>query len=406
MVDSGAPVKILTYTSLFPNAANPNLGIFIYQRLAHLAARPGNAVQVIAPVPYAPPWIKGKRWGGLHKIPTVEQIGGLTVYHPRYPLLPKVSMPLHAWLMVRGTLQLAEQLHRETKFDCIDAHFVYPDGCAAVQIGRRLGLPVVVSARGTDINLYPGFRLIRPQIRWTLEHAAGAIAVSRDLEQRMLALGLTRAKSRVIGNGIDPARFFPVDRSQARGRLKLRRDARIVVSVGALLPVKGHDRLLEAVAQLRRDFADLLLYVIGEGDSRANLERKRDTLGLRENAFFPGSCSNEGLRDWYGAADLSCLASSREGWANVLLESLACGTPVVATRIGGTPEVIASPELGLIVEPDVTSLAAGLHEALGRKWDSNHLVEYARKREWRVVAAEVEEFLSLSIARAAQQTNR
>jgi glycosyltransferase involved in cell wall biosynthesis len=216
----------------------------------------------------------------------------------------------------------------------------------------------------------------------------------------MLALGLAPSKSRVIGNGVDPARFFPVDRSQARERLKLPRDARIVVSVGALLPVKGHDRLLEAFAQIRKEFPGLLLYIIGEGDFRPALERKRDALGLRERAFLPGSCPNETLRDWYSAANLSCLASSREGWANVLLESLACGTPVVATRVGGTPDVLSSQDLGLVVELDAASLAAGLREALGRKWDSDHLVGYARKREWSVVAAEVEEFLSVSIARA------
>ncbi len=391
-------MKILTYTSLFPNATRPNLGIFVYQRVAHLAARTGNTVQVIAPVPYAPAWIKGKRWGEFRNVPEVEQIGALTVYHPRYFLLPRVSMPLHAWLMVRGSLGLAAQLHGEAKFDCIDAHFVYPDGCAAVHLGRRLGLPVIVSARGTDINVYPGFRLIRPQILWTLEHASGAIAVSRALEQGMLMLGLTPSKSRVIGNGVDPARFFPVDRSQARDRLQLQRDARIVVSVGALLPVKGHDRLLEAIAQVRKEFPNLLLYIIGEGEFRADLERKRDALGLRDCAFLPGSCPNEELLYWYGAADLSCLASSREGWANVLLESLACGTPVVATRVGGTGEVITAPDLGLVVQPDAASLVAGLREALSRPWNRDLLVAYARKRDWSVVAAEVEEFLLQSKA--------
>lgn len=170
--------------------------------------------------------------------------------------------------------------------------------------------------------------------------------------------------------------------------------------------MKGHDRLLEAFAHVRKGFSGLLLYIIGEGDFRPALERKRDALGLRECAFFPGSCPNETLRDWYSAADLSCLASSREGWANVLLESLACGTPVVATRVGGTPDVIASPDLGVVVEPDAASLAVGLREALSGKWGSGRLVEYARKREWSVVAAEVEKFLSLSIARAAQERDR
>src|SRR6476646_10621347 len=135
-------MQILTFTSLFPNAADKTFGVFIYQRMAHVDKRAGNKVHVVAPVPYVPGWLKQTRWGTMARIPKVEQIGELTVYHPRY-------------------LQLHKQIH----FDCIDAHYVYPDCFAAVMIGRRLGLPVVASARGTDINLFPSFRLVRPMIR-------------------------------------------------------------------------------------------------------------------------------------------------------------------------------------------------------------------------------------------------
>src|SRR5262249_5361857 len=147
---------------------------------------PGNTVEAVAPLPWSPPVLGGEKARKFRSIASTEQIGGVTVHHPRYPLLPKVSMPVHAWFMFRGSLALARRLHSENPFDCIDAHFVYPDGKAALLLGRALGLPVVVSARGSDINLYPNFRLIRPQIRRTLREASGRIAVASALKEAML----------------------------------------------------------------------------------------------------------------------------------------------------------------------------------------------------------------------------
>jgi glycosyltransferase involved in cell wall biosynthesis len=197
----------LTFTALYPNKVNPLQGIFIHQRVRHLARRPGNSVEVIAPVPYSPSWLPVSRWEQFSQIPHEEQLDGVRVYHPRYPLLPGISMPAHGMLMYLSSLSLARQLHREKPFDCIDAHFVYPDGFAAVRLGKKLGMPVFVSARGTDINLYPSFRLIRPMLRWTLTHAAGVSAVSADLKNKMMALGIPETKIRVIPNGACRRRF-------------------------------------------------------------------------------------------------------------------------------------------------------------------------------------------------------
>src|SRR5690349_9314289 len=143
-------MRVLTFTTLFPNPEQPNLGVFVYQRMAAFAARPGNAVDVIAPIPYFPPWIPHTELQKFGRIPSSSRIGPMTVYHPRYPLLPNVSMALHARLMAVGCIRLVRKLHQQNSYACLDAHYVYPDGRAAVIIGKSLGLPVVVSARGSD----------------------------------------------------------------------------------------------------------------------------------------------------------------------------------------------------------------------------------------------------------------
>jgi teichuronic acid biosynthesis glycosyltransferase TuaC len=392
-------MRILTLSSLFPNRAKPVLGVFIFQRMSHLARRAGNHVQVIAPVPYFPRWLRWSRWQAEGQVPPQETIGNLLAFHPRYPLLPGVSMPLHGLLLFLGTWRLAMRLHKQQPFDCIDAHFIYPDCFAAILLGKLLGLPVIVSARGTDINLYPSFRLIRPMIRWTLRHSAGAIAVSSSLRDVMLALGLSEDRVCVIGNGIDPERFHPVDPLEARRQLGLPETGEILVSVGGLIPRKGFHFLIPAVAQIAQRFPALRLYILGEGEYRSTLEALIRECKLEEIVFLRGNVPNEQLRYWFSAASLSCLVSSREGWPNVLQESLACGTPALATRVWGAPEVIVSPELGLLVEQDSKSIAEALGTALKKQWNREAIARHAAERTWAVVAKDVEDYLSFCVSR-------
>ncbi len=387
-------MRVLTFTSLFPNAVQPAHGIFVYQRVVHLARRQGNIVQVVAPVPYFPRWLCRSRWRAASQVPKEEEIGNLKVHHPRYLLLPKISMPLHGLLMFLGSVFLVRRLKKGMSFDCIDAHYVYPDGFAAALLGKVSGVPVIVSARGTDVNWFPSFRLIRPMIRWTLRRAAGVIAVSAALKDVMVKLGVPAEKIRVIGNGVDVGRFQPLDRRAARRQLKLPEDGPVIVSVGALIPNKGHQFLIRALAQLAPRYPGLRAYLLGEGSYRAKLEALVSEAGMQERVFLVGSRPYEELHRWFSAADVSCLVSAREGWPNVLLESLACGTPVVATRVGGIPEVIVSPELGVLVEQDVPSIAAGLELALNKQWNRAALVRYAGRRTWGVVAEEVEQHLA------------
>jgi glycosyltransferase involved in cell wall biosynthesis len=393
-------MRVLTFTSLFPNSIQPWHGSFVCQRVAALARRPGNFVEVVSPVPYAPAWIPAQKWKAASRVPDQEMIEGLSVFHPRYFLLPKISMVFHGLLMFAGSAPLVKRLHAQKEFQCIDAHYVYPDGFAAVLLGKTLRIPVVVSARGTDISLFPSFKLIRPMIQWTLRQSIGVAGVCEALKDAMVELGASPDTAQAIGNGIDIDRFTPVDRREARRRLKIAEGAKVVVSVGSLVPVKGHQFLIPALALAAQRHPSLRLYVVGEGILGRKLEEQAQAEGIGDRVFFVGRKPNEELKDWYSAADVSCLASSREGWANVLLESLACGTPVVATRVWGTPEVLNSADLGVLVEQDVESIAQGLELALARQWDREALVRRATSRTWEVVARDVENFLSTRVAAA------
>ena len=221
----------------------------------------------------------------------------------------------------------------------------------------------------------------------------------------MVETGADQRHSTSIGNGIDLERFMPVDRQEARHRLEIPVDAEVIVSVGALIPRKGYHFLIPALAEISSRHPNLRLYIIGEGESRPQLTALARASNVQDRVFLIGGKPNEELRYWYSAANVSCLASSREGWANVLLESLACGTPVVATRVWGAPEVITSPELGVLVEQGVQPIADGLELALRKHWDREGLTRYAASRTWDVVAKEVEDFLSARIAAERRGTS-
>jgi teichuronic acid biosynthesis glycosyltransferase TuaC len=394
-------LRILTFTTLFPHGADPTHCIFVYQRLAHLAQRHGYEVVVVSSTPYVPKWLKARRRCIVRDFPKEERIGNLTVYHPRYLLIPKISMPIHAFSMFIGSLFRVISLNKRMRFDCIDAHFVYPDGLAGLLLAKCLGVPIVISARGSDVTLYPSFRLIRPMIRWTLNHADAVIAVSAALKKAMLALGIRPRKIAVIPNGVDARRFYPIAKDTARRKLNLEEVGPLIVAVGALVPSKGHELLIRAFAQISPQNPRLQLYIIGEGPLRPVLEKLITKLGIDDGVHLPGKKPNEELPLWFSAADISCLASAREGWPNVVMESLACGTPVVATRVGGIPEIIAGPEFGILVDQSVESVAFGIEQALSKRWDRDAISEKVRARTWDTVAAEVDQtFNSLLQARA------
>lgn len=338
-------LRLLTFSTLFPNAAAPSHGIFVENRLRHLMASGEAESRVIAPVPWFPS--QNTRFGSYAAYaaaPREEQRHGLEIDHPRYPLIPKVGMTITPALLYFWALPAVRRLLASGyDFDLIDAHYFYPDGVAAALIARKLGKPVTITARGTDINLIPQYALPRRQILWAASRADGMITVCQALKDELVTLGVTDDRVTVLRNGVDLDMFRPGDRAALRSRYGL--TGPTLISVGHLIERKGHDLVIEALPQLPA----FRLMIAGDGPEEASLRVLADRLGVTDRVEFLGRRPHEELPDLCCAADALVLASSREGWANVLLEAMACGTPVVASNVWGTPEVVAVPEAGRLM---------------------------------------------------------
>jgi glycosyltransferase involved in cell wall biosynthesis len=343
--DSGI-LRLLTFGTLFPNAAQPNHGVFVENRLRHLVATGAAVSTVLAPVPWYPRHLPGPRsWARLAGVPSVESRGGITAHHPRYAAIPRIGMSAAPALLYVAALRAALRLRDAgLAIDAIDAHYVYPDGVAAVRLGQALRIPVVLTARGSDITRLPDFALPRRMIAWAIRRADALIAVSAALGARLVALGADPARVTVLRNGVDLTQFRPPhDRAAARAALGLIHPT--LLSVGHLIERKGHDRVIAALARLPEP---VTLLVAGEGPEEAALKALAARLGVAGRVRFLGPIPHAELPAVYGAADVLVLASSREGWANVLLEATACGTPVVASPIPGNDEVVRGAAAGVI----------------------------------------------------------
>jgi glycosyltransferase involved in cell wall biosynthesis len=300
-------MKVLTFSTLFPNAARPAHGIFVETRLRQLVTSGQVHSTVVAPVPWFP-FIHSifGRYGAHARAPRAEARHGVAVLHPRFPVLPKIGMTLAPFLLYAAVVPAVERVLRRRTFDLIDAHYFYPDGVVAVMLGRRLNLPVVVTARGTDINLIAEYRLPRRMIRWAARHAAAIIAVSDALKGKLVALGTDSARIHVLRNGVDTEFFKPLERKP------IRQDASIppktLLSVGNLLAFKGHGIAIEALALL----PECHLVIAGEGPDRAAFEALARRCGVAERVRFAGALCQEELRRYYARADALVLASSRE----------------------------------------------------------------------------------------------
>jgi glycosyltransferase involved in cell wall biosynthesis len=389
-------MNILVFTSLWPNAEQPSFALFVKHRVAAMSRLERVNVRVVAPVPYFPEKIRlpildrfwPGHWRKMARIPRRELVAGIETFHPRHLVTPKIGMTFYGRWMADGVESLARRLCDEQPVDVIDAHYVYPDGYAATLIGERLKIPVVITARGTDVNLFSRMPLIRPLVRKALMRADGVIAVSDALKRRMVELGVESEKIATIRNGVDRAVFYPRDRMEARRKLGLDPKSRVIVTASALVPLKGIDRLVDAMALLRDVSAKL--YVIGEGTERAALETRIARHGLADRVLLVGSRPQSELAEWHSAADLFCLASHREGCPNVVIEAMACGLPVVAADVGGVGELVSKPDYGRVVSaPTAENFAAEIEAALGGKWDRDEIAKSGCARSWSEVAEEV-----------------
>lgn len=390
-------MRVLTLSSVFPNPQQPTLGLFVRERAARLAQH--CELVVVAPVPWIPgnAWIRGPQWAG---VPAVERTGGLLVHHPRFLSIPRYLKALDGLLYACSMLPVLRRLRRTFPFELIDAHFAYPDGAAAVLLGRMFQCPATVTVRGTIVPL-SRFHLRRIQIRWTLRHAARVVAVSESLRDYALALGAPPETARVIPNGVDTEHFRPRPRAEARRLLDLPADCEVVVSIGSLSARKGHQRVLEAIPAVVAVRPNVLYVVVGgpgpEGDTRLLLHRLTDELRLAGHVRLVGPRPHDEIPLWLAAADLFCLATSNEGRANAILEALACGVPVITTPVGGNAEIVRHGDNGLLVPlGDGAALSQALRCGLATEWDRDGIARAAARQSWDDTATElVKEFRQL-----------
>ena len=378
------PLKVLTFSTLFPNSVKPSHGIFVETRLRELLKSGQVESRVVAPVPWFPS--RHERWGDYARfaaVPAREQRNGLDVRHPRYLLLPKVGMTSAPLMLALGARAAVQQLIDEGfDPDVIDAHYYYPDGVAAALLAKWFDKPLTITARGTDLNLIPQYALPRRMIEWAARRAAGSIGVCAALMDVLRGWGHEPAKLHTLRNGVDLERFRPLPPAQMRAELAVAGEP-LLLSVGHLIERKGHHIAIDALAQLLSARPGARLVIIGEGEERDALLARAARLGVADKVRLTGALANTELLRWYSAADVLLLCSSREGWANVLLEAMACGTPVVATDIWGTPEVVAAPAAGrLVKERSGAAFAAGVEALLSAGVDRGATRRYAEGFSW------------------------
>jgi glycosyltransferase involved in cell wall biosynthesis len=382
------PPRLLVFCSLFPSAATPGAGLFVRERMYRVAA--ALPLRVVSPRAASPidPLVRRARPHYRPAPGAREMQAGIEVRYPRFPSLPGVGRNADGLMMALGCLPMLWR-ERDT-FDIIDAHFAYPDGYAATRLGRWLDKPVTITLRGTEV---PHSRdpAKRRRIQRALRDATHVFAVSGSLARLAVELGADPAKVQVVGNGVDLDRFRPLDRTEARSRLGIAEHAQVLVSVGGLVERKGFHRVIEVLPGLLARHPRLLFLIVGgagpEGDYAATLRAQAQALGVGDQVRFLGPVAPDELSVPLSAADVFTLATSNEGWANVFLEAMACGLPVVTTDVGGNPEVVCDPELGTIVpfgapEALAGALDAALERARQGAWDRARIRAYAEGNAW------------------------
>lgn len=369
-------LKLLVMTTLYPNAAQSRHGIFVETRLRHLMAKHPVEAVVVAPVPWFP--FRAERYADSRTIPRVETRHGITVYHPRYLVIPKIGMLLTPLFLALACLWQMLAIRRSGyAFNLVDGHYYYPDGVAIALISRCFKVPFTVTARGTDINLIPTYTWPRKWILWAANKAAASITVCAALKDEMVNMGADKEKINVLRNGVDLDLFHPQDRDLCRSKWGIA--GKTLLSVGHLIERKGHHLVVEAL----RDLPECTLLIAGDGEEQGALNALVKQYGLAQRVRFLGALNQRQLAEVYSAVDIMVLASSREGWANVLLESMACGTPAVATNIWGTPEVVSTSEAGLLVpERTAASIAATVQRLFEAYPDRAMTRRYAEGFSW------------------------
>ena len=377
--------RLVVFSSLFPSAVQPNAGVFIRERMF----RVGKHLPIVVVAPQ--PWFPGQqliRWFRPHFRPMAlkrEMMDGIVVHRPRSFCIPGILKWTDGLFMALSSFFVVRRIARDHHANIIDAHFGYPTGYAAVLLGRWLGLPVMLTLRGKEER--QARTPVAAALKRAITRADQLITVSAALQALAIEHGVDHARVQVIGNGVDLTKFTAVPRLDARRQLGLPDDAEVLVSVGTLVERKGFHRVIECLPELLASHPMLHFVIVGgagpEGDMAAKLQSLVRALRLNDRVHFLGPVPHDRLKVPLSAADVFVLATSYEGWANVFLEAMACGLPVVTTDVGGNAQVVNDPSLGRIVPfGDKQRLQEAIHEALCTPWDRQLIRAYAESNSW------------------------
>ena len=389
-----ANLNVLAMSYLFPNPEQPNHGLFVFNRLNALARYV--TIKVINPIPCFPLFTRLKRYRVFEQIPYRTTLGNLEVYHPRFFSVPKVCKGIEILTYHHAVMGVLKRDLTNYPFNLVDLHWTFPDLPSGSRIAQLRKIPLIATVRGLEAfhEQDPGIR--KYVVKKCLRNVNRVVALSEKLRQVSIRAGVAEDQSIVIRNGVDTQTFTYQSMQDARNRLNIASDERVILMVGSLIFVKGFDLVIKAIPAIRKALSiPVKLYILGSkgpaGDFSNNLFRLVKKLGLEDVVVFKGAVNNAELPDWYNAADVFCLASRSEGSPNVLTEALACGCPAVATDVGAVKEILScEPDLGICIPSEsVDKLADALRDALALQNDRVLRAERFRKYDWDWCAQQV-----------------
>jgi teichuronic acid biosynthesis glycosyltransferase TuaC len=380
---------LLSISTLYPTPLRPRFGTFVQSSLEALARRGDWRVTVINPLGIPP--IPFGRYKPLATLPPFSEEGGVEIHRPRFTLIPKLSARRNPEAIVRAVMPLVREIHARHPIDVVDAQFFYPDGPAASRIAKALGKPYAMMARGSDIIEWGEKDFARRQM---VEAAAGAghvFAVSGDLKRRMAAMGMEESKLSVHYTGLDHDRFRPLAHTQLRAQLAewlgfvLPNKAPVLACIGALIERKGQWLAIEALSEL----PEARLILAGEGEDELKLRLLAVALGVADRVHFAGAVDHDLLPLILSASDAMVLPTVSEGLANVWIEALACGTPLVTCNVGGASELITSELAGRLIDRTAAAVAQGVREVIANPRDRLAVARLVEHFTWEANAADL-----------------
>jgi len=367
-----AKEKLLILTHLFPTPWKPNQAAFNFQRFSSLAKN--LKVDILVPVRWT------QYFNSKELVQACENVN--QIRHFPFIYIPLIFRSSHALFMLACIYYYSFKWVKKRNYTCVFISWAFPDAVAGILLAKMLKLPCVISVEGSDINCMTKSFIKRKQIMWALKSASHVFCVSKALQEKVRALGVSQSKCSVAYNGVNDRIFYPVEKAVAMSNLKYPKGRMFILFVGNLIKTKGCAELIEAFAFLSSERKNLDLYFLGDGSYRDYLERLTRKKGLTDRVYFIGSKNYKDVSAWMNAASLVCLPSYSEGLPNVLLESMSCATPVVASAVGGVPEIINCNNGILLKSLSICNLVIAINECLDKEWNEKQMLNEAKKYSW------------------------